>query len=156
MREIFLDSGIFIKIFDNLNLSGSKETHEEVLSQYHTLKECSVFLSTHTIVAEALNYISNQVLKSNSPYSLDDLLYFNANYIEANISIIYPDNRTYHPKALQIIQDYRSHKFNYIDAITLAFIEDMGGYQTFTLDEAWQYFMFFKGYEINNLEIVNI
>ena len=84
------------------------------------------------------------------------MLAFNTEYIETNLTVIYSDYRNYHSKALQIIQDFRFFKFNYADAITLAFLEDMGGYLTFTLDEAWQNFTFLKGYEIKNLEIVDI
>jgi len=151
-----LDSGILIKIFDIHNYRGGIPNHEQINRLYNNLLRSYNFITTNIIISEALANITNLIFKKNNPYTIEDLKEFNSNYVQKHISIIYIEDDFYHNRALEIIQNFRPYKYNYIDAISLAFIEKMGGYVTFTLDEKWKYFTFLKGYSLAVLEIVDI
>jgi hypothetical protein len=95
-------------------------------------------------------------LKRNNPYKIQNLIDFCSNHIEQNLTITYLDEEFYHRRALEIMREFNAYKYNYIDAISLAFIERLGGCLTFTLDENWKYFNFFKGYNLKELDILEI
>jgi len=154
LEDLFLDSGIFIKLFDCLNTSGRKSSHEEVLELYHQLRNGYNFITTNIVICESFNFISNLIFKSSNLYSVDDLITFNSTFIESDVSIFYLDDEKFYNRALEIIENFQQYKFNYIDAISLSFIEEMGGFITFTLDDSWKNFTFLKGYTPTQIEVI--
>lgn len=155
MENLFLDSGIFIKIFDTHNWGCEKYNHEQIYEIYISLLPKYEFITINLIIAESLNFITKLIFKKNTPYDIDHLIKFCFNYIDSNLHIRYLDDK-HHERALEIIKEFRQFKYSYADAASLAFIEDMEGIPTFTIDGKWRYFTFFKGHEYSNLDVIDI
>jgi len=156
LENIYIDSGILIKIFDVYNYRNTLLQHSEVKKKYSSLIQRFDFISTNITISEALNHITNLLFKRNNPYNIKDLIEFCSNCIENDLRVDIISDDYYHKRAVEIIKENQAYKYNYVDAISLAYIENIGGCIVFTLDENWQNFTFLKGYEYCQLEIVNL
>jgi predicted nucleic acid-binding protein len=154
--EIFVDTGIFIHLFDYQDKSTSLFSHNFIKQTYYRLLEQgNQFITTNFIISELLNNITKTVYKGNTPYKFDWLFEFCDIYIHHNLTIHLLDN-TFIQTSLELCQRNLDRKYSFIDASCFAFLEKYGFVTLFTTDQNWTYYHYLKGYEIKPVSWVSI
>lgn len=156
MDEIFIDSGIFIHLFDYLDISSTLFSYKTIKENYDSLlKQGKQFITTNFIVAETLNNITKTLNKLNTPYNFDWMLKFFHEYVDDNLIIHLLDNSIIH-QSLKICEQNAQYKYSFIDASCFAFLQKYGFVTLFTIDESWTYYNYLKGFTIKPVGYVDI
>jgi predicted nucleic acid-binding protein len=154
--EIFVDSGIFIHLFDYLDKSSTLFSHIFIKETYYNLlQDGNQFITTNFVVSETLNNITNTISKGKTPYNFEWLFEFCDNYIHRNLTIHLLDN-TVIQTSLRLCQRNFEYKYSFIDASCFAFLERYGFITLFTTDQNWTYYHYFKGHTIKPVTYVDI
>ena len=161
MDEIFIDSGVFIHLFDYLDRSNTLFTHDLIKNTYHELlDEGNRFLTTNFVISEVLNRVTNIVNKADTPYNFDWVFKFSETYIHKNLTIHLLDNSIIDP-ALKICKEY-SYLYSFVDASCFAFLKKYGFgegsavVKLFTIDFNWTLYNYLQGHEFKPVSYVNI
>jgi predicted nucleic acid-binding protein len=154
--EIFIDTGVFIHLFDYLDRSNTLFTHDSIKDTYNDLlHEGYRFITTTFVISETLNHITNIVNKGNTPYNFDWIFEFYEAYIHKNLSIHLLDSSIIE-QALKISKGNPSWRYSFVDASCFAFLEKYGFVKLFTTELNWIYYRYFKGHKFEPVDYVNI
>lgn len=154
MNEIFIDSSIFIHLFDICDRSHNVLSYQEIKATYDDFLTRSIQpITTNLVVSETLNHISNIISKGVGGYSWPWFLEFFDKYIENNL-IIYQLGNEYMRVSLEICERYKSLRYSFVDASCFAFLEKYGFVTTFTTDYNWAYYQYKVGHSYKSVDVV--
>ena len=156
MDEIFVDSGVFIHLFDYLDRSTTLFRHDIIKKTYNDLLADGCRLITTTfVISETLNHITNMVNKGNTPYDFDWIFEFCETYVFKNLSIYLLDDSIIE-RALKISKENPGWRYSFVDASCFAFLEKYGFIKIFTIELNWTYYRYLKGHKPEPVDYVNI
>ncbi len=157
--NVFIDTGIFIHLFDVENHGNSLYQHSDVKKAYEDRNKSGQFYTTNYIIAETFNFLLTRLVKK-SIYSLEEVDQFWDTYISTINTVHLYESYIYKAWELLHINNFKPFNYSFIDALSLSFIqsEDNFGkeYDILTTDINWRFFFWDKGFEIKILNIIEI
>lgn len=155
MRELFIDSGIFIHLFDYQNKSDTLSSSSFIRQKYEALVGDYQAVSTNFVIAESLNHISDIVNRGGSPYTWEWVLAFYDRYIAKQLTVYLLDNSIWR-SSLEICQKYKDQKYSLVDASCFAFLDMHDFIPVFTTDRNWLNYRHLKGHKVARVEVIDI
>ena len=152
MNEVFVDSSIFIHLFDYLSKSDTAFSYDSVTQQYEELIESTRLITTNLVVSEALNHISKIVGKGGT-YAWDWVMDYYRKYIATNLTIFELDNSIIE-SALSVCLEYKDYRFSFVDASCFVFLDRHGVVPVFTTDLSWSGYYYRKGHEYRAIPVI--
>ena len=156
--DFFVDSGIFIHLFDENDKSLDLYKHEQIKILWDSLIQngYDIYTSNFTII-ETLNFIFNHFV-FNEVYSYDKVRDFIEKYLNT-ITIIQFENSIIN-EAFSLVSsyDFKMHEFSIVDGATLHFVRQQDidfdkKYIVLTTDSKWERFYWYKGYTFKSPNI---